>query len=99
MRPSAIPPRARRARLSMRLVAGAPAATAGLTCRDGDLTGPGLPGTSVVAVSPRFAAPAAGGPQIILEQVTGTLRAPGRDVVQAQASFEGDSAVLEFALT
>jgi hypothetical protein len=99
MRPSAVPPRLRRTRLCTRLIAAVLAAATGLTCRDGEMTGPGLPGRSVLAISPQFATPAAGGPQIILEHVTGTLKSRGgADVVHAEASFEGDSAVLEFAL-
>lgn len=70
----------------------------GLTCRDRALTGPGVVQHGSLAIAPRFAAVPEGGPVITLTSVSAWLVPLSGigDSTQVTATFNGDSAVLQF---
>lgn len=87
--------------LALRLAGLAAFALIGITCRDRDPMGPGLPTRAAFAVAPQFARAAAADLGFLsLRKVRGTLTPIGGGMpYSAEASFEGDSATLSFDVT
>lgn len=77
-------------------------ALVGITCRDRDLMGPGLPSQAALAIVPQMErAAATGGPSFVsLRTVRGILTpADGGPSYSAEASFVNDTATLAFDVT
>ena len=88
--------RSRLGRRAATLAAVALAAFAGLTCRDGGLTGPGLPTRISLALAPRLQTLAAGAPSVGVTRLTGVLAPPGGDAYSAEAVIANGVATLTF---
>ena len=86
------------ARTAGRLAAPALLALAGLTCRDRSPTGPGIPLPARLAVAPAFQQTAPDGPTIALSRARAVLYTNDtpKDSVVVIASFQGDSAIVQF---
>ena len=91
-----------RAPVALRLAGLAVIALFGITCRDRDPMGPGLPSQASLAVAPQMQRAAqAGGPSFLaMRSVHGVLTPIGGGAAYSvEANFEGDSATLEFNVT
>ena len=87
------------ASLALRLAGLAALALIGITCRDRELLGPGLPSRASLAVAPQMQrASAAGGPSFVsMRTVHGVLTPLGGGTsYSVSADFVGDTATLEF---
>jgi hypothetical protein len=81
----------------VRVLAVAVIAAAALTCADHSVSGVRLGGLAQLAIAPVFDQAPAGGPDIDIVKVRGTLtKLTGTDSVVAEALVAGDSAILEF---
>jgi hypothetical protein len=88
--PSPMPP-------VVRVLAVAVVAAVALTCADHSVSGVRLGGLAQLAIAPVFDQAPAGGPDIDIVKVRGTLKKlTGTDSVVAEALVAGDSAILEF---
>ena len=88
--------------LALRLGGLAAIALFGVTCRDRDPMGPGLPSQASLAVAPQMQQPAlAGGPSFVsMRSVHGVLTPIGGGAsYSVDAAFDGDTATLEFNVT
>ena len=80
-----------------RVLAVAVIAAVALTCADHSVSGVRLGGLAQLAIAPVFDQAPAGGPDIDIAKVRGTLKKlTGTDSIVAEALVAGDSAILEF---
>jgi hypothetical protein len=82
---------------AVRVLAVAVVAAVSLTCADRTVSGVRLRGFAQFAIAPAFDQAPAGGPDIDVAKVRGTLKKlTGTDSIVAEAPVVGDSAILEF---